>query len=206
MTNSLATSEKLADIQDNARVHNEALAILERLRAGDFVTLVKNKLPFAQYFVVSALGHSSYNDRMDSAGISSFRISDPIRWAAATAITEVPKRGFFASAEAKLADSLKARELGSADYPTINPDPTPVPLFEEEQPETPSKPTRREKRNNPVAQPTPTTVVEEVPAEELQPQVEPEQIEVVAPSENEIQVSEGSPDAEVPESEEPKQE
>jgi hypothetical protein len=207
MTNSLATSEKLADIQDNARVHNEALAILERLRAGDFVTLVKNKLPFAQYFVVSALGHSSYNDRMDSAGISSFRISDPIRWAAATAITEVPKRGFFASAEAKLADSLKARELGSADYPTINPDPTPVPLFEEEQPETPSKPTRREKRNNPVAQPTPTTVVEEeVPAEELQPQVEPEQIEVLAPSDNEIQVSEESPDAEVPESEEPKQE
>jgi hypothetical protein len=84
MTNSRATSESLADLQDNIRVNNEAIAILERLRAGDFLTLVKNKLPMAQYFVVSALGHASYNDKMDSAGISSFRISDPLRWAAAT--------------------------------------------------------------------------------------------------------------------------
>jgi hypothetical protein len=84
MTNSHATSESLADLQDNIRVNNEAIAILERLRAGDFLTLVKNKLPMAQYFVVSALGHASYNDKMDSAGISSFRISDPLRWAAAT--------------------------------------------------------------------------------------------------------------------------
>jgi hypothetical protein len=88
MTNSKATSTALADLQDNIRVNNEAIAVLERLRAGDFLTLVKNKLPMAQYFVVSALGHASYNDKMDSAGISSFRISDPIRWAAATMIQE----------------------------------------------------------------------------------------------------------------------
>lgn len=84
MTNRKATPTELADLEDNLRVHNEAIAILERLKAGDFLTLVKNKLPLAQYFVVSALGHASYNDRLDSAGISSFRISDPIRWAAAT--------------------------------------------------------------------------------------------------------------------------
>jgi hypothetical protein len=84
MTNKKATATELADLQDNLRVHNESIAILERLKAGDFLTLVKNKLPLAQYFVVSALGHSTYNDRLDSAGISSFRISDPLRWAAAT--------------------------------------------------------------------------------------------------------------------------
>ena len=212
MTNSQATTDKLADIQDNARVHNEALSILERLRAGDFVTLVKNKLPFAQYFVVSALGHSSYNDRMDSAGISSFRISDPIRWAAATAITEVPKRGFFASAEAKLSDAIKARDFGTADYPSIGPDPSSVPLFDQEQKEVAPELSRRERRKTPINQPVEKPVAAKTEAEELQPQVEevtvPEEDPVVqeVPANEEAVAPEDASVTEVPESQELKDE
>lgn len=149
MTNTEATFDKLADIQDNARVHNEALAILERLRAGDFVTLVKNKLPSAQYFVVSALGHASYNDRMDSAGISSFRISDPIRWAASTAVTEVPTGGVFMTAEAKAdAESSPMSESAPGELPPIvSPQPIEAPLFPDAiPPQSELKPKKKEEK------------------------------------------------------------
>jgi outer membrane biosynthesis protein TonB len=128
------------------------LAILERLRAGDFVTLVKNKLPSAQYFVVSALGHSSYNDRMDSAGISSFRISDPIRWAASTAVTEVPTGGVFMTAEAKAeAENLPLTESAPGELPpVVKPQPIETPLFPDAiPPKAAEEPKKKEKKEKP---------------------------------------------------------
>ena len=184
MTNTEATFDKLADIQDNARVHNEALAILERLRAGDFVTLVKNKLPSAQYFVVSALGHASYNDRMDSAGISSFRISDPIRWAASTAVTEVPTGGVFMTAEAKAeAENSPLTESAPGELPpVVKPQPIETPLFPDAiPPKAAEEPKKKEKREKPAK----ITVIEEPEAE--QRELEPVQEVLEEPEESVVE-------------------
>jgi hypothetical protein len=139
MTNKKATATELADLQDNLRVHNEAIAILERLKAGDFLTLVKNKLPLAQYFVVSALGHSTYNDRLDSAGISSFRISDPIRWAAATKPSDqtmiLAMKDMYENEDTSSRFVVNATTLAPVPNLTVSPSPKSEPLYATEQAE-----------------------------------------------------------------------
>lgn len=68
---------------DGALLELEILSILERLDNRPLISLVQNAFGpgVAHYFVVSSLGHSTHAEKMDRAGITSLRISDPIRWA-----------------------------------------------------------------------------------------------------------------------------
>lgn len=76
-------AQYLYNSMDGSVLESEILGILERLNIAPFTALVRNSFPInsARYFVVSSLGHSTHAERMDSAGITSYRISDPIRWA-----------------------------------------------------------------------------------------------------------------------------
>ena len=202
MTNSKATSTSLADLQDNIRVNNEAIAVLERLRAGDFLTLVKNKLPMAQYFVVSALGHASYNDKMDSAGISSFRISDPIRWAAATlnqsqviqtpAMTESPEvLGFSQQPEASRSSVISPSPT-KEDMILAQESPEYEPVEEYLEVEIPVEPVEDELEPEIEVEEVEETIVEE-PEEEL--------LEDKVPEDEEQSVEEVIPEDEIAEDE-----
>lgn len=73
----------LYNSMDGSVLEAEILAILERLSIAPFTALVRNSFASnnVRYFVVSSLGHSTHAERMDSAGITSYRVSDPIRWA-----------------------------------------------------------------------------------------------------------------------------
>lgn len=68
---------------DGFLVQEEILAILDRLNIAPFKALVRNTFGqhTARFFVISSLGHGTHAAQMDSAGITSFRVSDPIRWA-----------------------------------------------------------------------------------------------------------------------------
>ena len=76
-------AQYLYNTMDGTVLESEILGILERLNIAPFTALVQNSFPqnSFRYFVVSSLGHSTHAERMDSAGITSYRISDPIRWA-----------------------------------------------------------------------------------------------------------------------------
>jgi hypothetical protein len=76
-------AQYLYNSMDGSVLESEILGILDRLNIAPFTSLVRNSFPgdSARYFVVSSLGHSTHAERMDSAGITSYRISDPIRWA-----------------------------------------------------------------------------------------------------------------------------
>ena len=76
-------AQYLYNAMDGSALESEILGILDRLNIAPFTSLVRNSFPAdsARYFVVSSLGHSTHAERMDSAGITSYRISDPIRWA-----------------------------------------------------------------------------------------------------------------------------
>lgn len=67
---------------DGHLVQEEILSILERLGIAPFRSLVQNTFGLAaRYFVISSLGHGTHAAQMDAAGITSYRVSDPIRWA-----------------------------------------------------------------------------------------------------------------------------
>lgn len=68
---------------DGRLVEEELLAILERLNTAPFTSLVKNTFSQGQYryFALSSLGHATHAEKMDDAGITSFRVSDAVRWA-----------------------------------------------------------------------------------------------------------------------------
>lgn len=76
-------STRLYNDADGALVQQEILAIMNRLQLAPFVKLLENTvLPNKRrFFVASSLGHSSHSDVMGAAGLTSWRISDPIRWA-----------------------------------------------------------------------------------------------------------------------------
>ena len=76
-------AQYLYNSMDGSVLESEILGILERLNIAPFTALVRNSFEpnSVRYFVVSSLGHSTHAERMDSAGITSYRISDPIRWA-----------------------------------------------------------------------------------------------------------------------------
>jgi hypothetical protein len=66
---------------DGHLVQEEILSILERLGIAPFRSLVQNTFGLAaRYFVISSLGHGTHAAQMDAAGITSYRVSDPIRW------------------------------------------------------------------------------------------------------------------------------
>lgn len=67
---------------DGHLVQEEILSILDRLQIAPFKSLVGNTFGLsARYFVISSLGHGTHAAQMDAAGITSYRVSDPIRWA-----------------------------------------------------------------------------------------------------------------------------
>lgn len=70
---------------DGELAEKEILAILENVSFAHFrglaANIFKDKPELLRYFVVSSLGHSTHAAELDSAGITSFRVSDPIRWA-----------------------------------------------------------------------------------------------------------------------------
>lgn len=68
---------------DGRLVEAELLAILDRLNTAPFTSLVKNTFNQGQYryFALSSLGHATHAEKMDDAGITSFRVSDAVRWA-----------------------------------------------------------------------------------------------------------------------------
>ena len=76
-------AQYLYNSMDGSVLESEILGILDRLNIAPFTSLVRNSFEpnSVRYFVVSSLGHSTHAERMDSAGITSYRISDPIRWA-----------------------------------------------------------------------------------------------------------------------------
>ncbi len=76
-------SAKLYNDADGALVQQEVLAIMNRLQLGPFVKLIENTIEpnRRRFFVTSSLGHSSHSTEMDAAGLTSWRISDPLRWA-----------------------------------------------------------------------------------------------------------------------------
>lgn len=76
-------STKLYNDADGALVQQEILAIMNRLQLGPFVKLIENTIEpnRRRFFVTSSLGHSSHSTEMDAAGLTSWRVSDPIRWA-----------------------------------------------------------------------------------------------------------------------------
>jgi hypothetical protein len=78
-----SNSGHLFNALDGHLVQEEILSILERLDIAPFKALVQNTFgPIAsKFFVISSLGHGTHAAQMDSAGITSYRVSDPIRWA-----------------------------------------------------------------------------------------------------------------------------
>jgi hypothetical protein len=81
-------STKLFNDADAALVQEEILSIMERVQMAPFVQLVENTFgpDKRRFFVTSSLGHGSHAEVMDSAGITSWRISDPLRWALHTKV------------------------------------------------------------------------------------------------------------------------
>lgn len=77
------TSNALYNEHDGALVSLETQAIIARLsRSGPFLRLVRDSFSSAdvRFFVSSALGHTRFSQTLDSSGLASFRVSDPIRW------------------------------------------------------------------------------------------------------------------------------
>ena len=77
-------STKLYNERDGISLDKEVMALIGKLDAmAAFTRALADSSVFSQKrcFVVSSLGHSTHATRMDKAGITSFRISDPILWA-----------------------------------------------------------------------------------------------------------------------------
>ena len=78
-----SNSKNIYNYFDGSMVELEILGILGKLGINPLIRLVENSFEREnrRFFVVSSLGHARHAAQMDSAGISSLRISDPIRWA-----------------------------------------------------------------------------------------------------------------------------
>ena len=78
-----SNSKNIYNYFDGSMTELEILGILGKLGISPFIRLVENSFEREnrRFFVVSSLGHARHAAQMDSAGISSLRISDPIRWA-----------------------------------------------------------------------------------------------------------------------------
>ena len=64
-------------------VSKETKALLARLsRTGPLLRLIKDSFSASeqQFFVSSALGHTRFSRNLDSSGLTSYRVFDPIRW------------------------------------------------------------------------------------------------------------------------------
>jgi hypothetical protein len=69
------------DPADRAQTHEETRSLLLRLQAAQFVQLVESTFARTEYFALSALGHApAGGSAISDAGISSFRVADPLRW------------------------------------------------------------------------------------------------------------------------------
>ncbi|MGY1620449.1 hypothetical protein ACI797_27225 [Geodermatophilus sp. SYSU D00691] len=71
----------LLEPSDQRQVHEETRSLLQRLGANQFLALVERSFARTEYFSISALGHAPAGDTtLSQAGISSFRVADPLRW------------------------------------------------------------------------------------------------------------------------------
>ena len=62
-------------------MHEETRSLLLRLGAAQFLSLVEGSFSRTEYFGLSALGHApAGNTTLSQAGVSSFRVADPLRW------------------------------------------------------------------------------------------------------------------------------
>jgi hypothetical protein len=78
-------STKRYSNQDGTILNKEVIALIKTFESGAFLNSLKESPAFQELnkrcFVVSSIGHSTDATRMDKAGITSFRVSDPILWA-----------------------------------------------------------------------------------------------------------------------------
>lgn len=75
-------SKRFYEDHEGVKLDRETRAVFRKLGAEAFVNFADANFPNNRFFVVSSLGHATHKMSVDAAGISSFRISDPIRWAA----------------------------------------------------------------------------------------------------------------------------
>jgi hypothetical protein len=69
------------DPADRQQTHEETRSLLLTLGAGQFVHMVENAFARTEYFALSALGHApAGGTTLSAAGVSAFRIADPLRW------------------------------------------------------------------------------------------------------------------------------
>lgn len=73
-------SKKFYEDHEGIKLDRETRAVFRKLGADAFVNFADANFPQNRFFVVSSLGHATHKLSVDAAGISSFRISDPIRW------------------------------------------------------------------------------------------------------------------------------
>ncbi|MGY1726806.1 hypothetical protein ACI79J_07520 [Geodermatophilus sp. SYSU D01062] len=69
---------------DRYQVHEETRSLLLRLSAMQFLALAEGSFARVEYFALSALGHSPAGATLSEAGVSSFRVPDPLRWLVAS--------------------------------------------------------------------------------------------------------------------------
>lgn len=78
-------SAKRYSNQDGTILNKEVIALIRTFESSAFVNSLQESPAFKDLskrcFVVSSIGHSTDATRMDKAGITSFRVSDPILWA-----------------------------------------------------------------------------------------------------------------------------
>ncbi len=73
------------DPADRFQVHEETRSLLLRLNAVQFVSMAEGAFSRVEYFGLSALGHApADNMTLSDAGLSSFRVVDPLRWLVAS--------------------------------------------------------------------------------------------------------------------------
>lgn len=78
-----SNSTAMFNSADSELLQRELRAIMERLGVNVFMKRIDNgftKPDEVRYFALSSLGHGTHASTLDAAGITSFRISDPIRW------------------------------------------------------------------------------------------------------------------------------
>jgi hypothetical protein len=79
----MSLSRDTYNVNEGQLVSKEAKALLARLsRTGPLLRLIKDSFSAAeqQFFVSSALGHTRFSRNLDSSGLTSYRVFDPIRW------------------------------------------------------------------------------------------------------------------------------
>jgi hypothetical protein len=78
-----AWDNKRVNEMDSWQVHQEVRALLNRVPTlNPFITAARDRFGAdrMRFFVVSALGHSTFAEQINRAGITSFRVIDPVLW------------------------------------------------------------------------------------------------------------------------------